>query len=146
MTATPETTRTTDVRARLDEIRAREQAATEGHWGTYYDGKGTYTVEAQPRLIPGQGNVNAGTVATLVGEHGDDQTYANARFVARARQDVQFLLDLVAELGSLVQDLADPELCSLDHHGYCQTHGWTATDPACPDRRAQALFPEIREG
>jgi len=105
MTATPETTRTTDVHARLTEIRDREQVATPGHWGTYYDGQGTYTVEAQPRLIPGQGNVTAGTVATLVGEHGDGQTYANARFIAHAREDVPFLLDLVAELGSLVETL-----------------------------------------
>lgn len=105
MTATPETTRHTNVPARLAEIRDREQAATDGHWGTYYDGKGTYTVEAQPCLIPGQGNVNAGTVATLVGEHGDSQTYANARFTAHARDDVPFLLDLVTELGSLVETL-----------------------------------------
>jgi hypothetical protein len=97
MTATP----------RIDEIRAREKAATPGHWGTSYDGKGTYTVEAQPRLIPDEGNVNAGTVATLSGEHGDGQTYANARFTAHARDDVTFLLDRVAELEALVKDPTD---------------------------------------
>lgn len=105
MTATPETTRTANVQARLTDIRAREQAATDGHWGTYYDGNGTYTIEAQPHLIIGQGNVSAGTVATLVGEHADGQTYANARFMAYAREDVPFLLDLVAELGSIVETL-----------------------------------------
>lgn len=105
MTATPETIRVTNVRARLAEIRAREQAATAGHWGTHYDGKGTYTIEAQPRLIPGQGNVSEGVVATLSGEHGDGQTYANARFAAHAREDVPFLLGLVAELGGLVESL-----------------------------------------
>lgn len=96
MTATPETT--VDVQKRLEEIRAREAAATPGHWGTYYDGQGTYTIEAQPRLIPGHGNVSEGKVATLEGEHGDGVTYANARFTAHAREDVPFLLDLVAEL------------------------------------------------
>jgi len=105
MTATPETTRKPNVYARLSEIRDREQAATPGHWGTSYDGQGTYTVEAQPRLIPGQGNVSAGTVATLAGVHGDGQTYANARFTAHARDDVPFLLDLVTELGGLVEAL-----------------------------------------
>jgi len=90
MTATPATT--TDVQKRLEEIRAREASATPGHWGTYYDGRGTYTVEAQPRLIPGHGNVNEGKVATLEGEHGDGQTYANARFTAHAREDIPFLL------------------------------------------------------
>jgi hypothetical protein len=105
MTTTPDTTRTVKVHSRLAEIRAREEAATPGHWGTCYDGQGTYTVQAQPRLIPAEGNVNAGTVATLVGEHGDSQTYANARFTAHAREDVPFLLDLVAELGGLVENL-----------------------------------------
>jgi hypothetical protein len=91
MTTTPETD------TRIDEIRAREQAATPGHWGTYYDGEGTYTVQAQPRLIPGTGNVSSGDIATLSGEHGDGKTYANARFIAHARADVAYLLDRVAE-------------------------------------------------
>jgi hypothetical protein len=96
MTTTPDTS------TRIDEIRAREQAATPGHWGTYYDGKGTYTVQAQPRLIPGTGNVTAGDVATLSGEHGDGQTYADARFIGHAREDVPYLLDRVAELEAQV--------------------------------------------
>lgn len=83
---------------RIEEIRARAEAATPGHWGTYYDGKGTYTIEAQPRLIPGVGNVNQGAIATLAGQHGDGQTYHDARFAAHAREDVPFLLSRVAEL------------------------------------------------
>lgn len=98
---------TTDVQARLAEIRARADAATPGHWGTYYDGKGTYTIEAQPRLIPGHGNVSEGVVATLTGEHGDGMTYANARFAAHARDDVPFLLDRIAELESQVKRVRD---------------------------------------
>lgn len=105
MTTTPETT--TDVQKRLEEIRAREAAATPGYWGTCYDGQGAYTVEAQPRLIPGHGNVNEGTVATLEGEHGDGQTYANARFTAHAREDVPFLLERVAELEAQVKRVRD---------------------------------------
>ncbi|MFG2540621.1 hypothetical protein ACGFU4_35825 [Streptomyces sp. NPDC048511] len=86
--------------ARIDEIRAREADATPGHWGTYYDGVGTYAIEAQPRFVPGTGaaSVNEGIVATLVGEHGDAQTYADASFIASAREDVKYLLDRVAGL------------------------------------------------
>jgi hypothetical protein len=96
---------------RIDEISAREKAATPGHWGTYYDGKGTYTVQAQPRLIPGVGNVTGGDIATLVGEHGDGQTYANARFTAHARDDIKFLL----------QELADTQL-ARDFHQNSARH------------------------
>lgn len=129
----------------LEEIRAREAAATPGHWGVHYDGKGTYTIEAQPRLIPGVGNVREGVVATLHGEHADAQPYHDSGFMARAREDVPFLLDRVAELEGLVRDLTDPDPCHFDHHGYCQAHGWMDTDPACPHGRAHALFPETKE-
>lgn len=48
-------------------------------------------------------------------------------------------------LTELVKDLTDPDPCRFDHHGYCQAHGWTATDPACPHGRAHALYPETKE-
>ena len=85
---------------RVEEIRARVDAATPGHWGTSCDGQGTYTVEAQPRFVPGSGTVSVseGIVATLAGGHGDEQTYHDARFTAHAREDVPFLLDRIAEL------------------------------------------------
>ncbi|GAA1065286.1 hypothetical protein [Streptomyces asiaticus] len=78
---------------RLADIKAREQAATPGHWGTSYDSNGTYTVQAQPRLIPSEGPVNDGDIATLTGTHGDEQTYHNARFTAHARDDVKWLVE-----------------------------------------------------
>ncbi len=96
MTATPETTAA--VQKRLDEIRAREQAATPGRWGTEYDGEGTYYVHARLRTTSQEGMTSDGVVATLHGEHGDGITYANARFTAHARDDVKYLLDHVAEL------------------------------------------------
>jgi hypothetical protein len=130
---------------RIAEIRARVNAATPGHWGTYYDGEGTYIIEAQPRLIPGVGNVREGVVATLRGEHDDAQPYRDSGFMARAREDVPFLLDRVAELEALVKDLTDPDRCYFDHHGYCQAHGWTAIDPACPHGRAHTLLPDTKE-
>ncbi|MBE4761765.1 hypothetical protein [Streptomyces caniscabiei] len=45
-----------------------------------------------------------------------------------------------SSLLELVDDLRDPDPCWYDHHGYCQAHGWTATDPRCPDARAAELF------
>ncbi|MFD4795950.1 hypothetical protein [Streptomyces anulatus] len=92
--------------ARIDEIRTRTDAATQGHWGTNYDGKGTYTVEARPGLDPNQGSVNEGAVATLTGGHGDEQTYQNARFIAHVREDVPYLLDRVAELEARLREHA----------------------------------------
>lgn len=80
---------------RLAEIREREQAATAGPWGTCYDGKGTYAIQSGCRLSLATGFTSDGDIATLHGEHGDGQTYANADFMARAREDVR---DLLAEL------------------------------------------------
>jgi hypothetical protein len=130
---------------RIAEIRARAEAATPGHWGVHYDGKGTYTIEAQPRLVPGIGSVREGVVATLRGQHDDAQPYRDSGFMARAREDVPFLLDRVAELEGLVKELTDPDACWFDHHGHCQAHGWPYTEPACPNGRAQTLFPELKE-
>ena len=100
MTTSPEKTATA---RRLDEIRARADAATPGHWGVHYDNNGTYTIEAQPRLIPGVGNVREGVVAVVQGEHQDSQPYRDSGFIARAREDVPFLLDRVAELEAQVE-------------------------------------------
>lgn len=57
---------------------------------------------------------------------------------ARAAEELKPLTDLVKEL-------TDPDPCHFDHHGYCQAHGWMATEPACPHSRAQALFPDTKE-
>lgn len=45
----------------------------------------------------------------------------------------------LAETRAIIVDLTDPDPCWYDHHGHCQAHGWTATDPACPHARAKAL-------
>jgi hypothetical protein len=45
----------------------------------------------------------------------------------------------------LIRDLADPDPCWFDHHGYCQAHGWTATNPRCPHARAAARIAEGTE-
>ncbi|MFI1161313.1 hypothetical protein [Streptomyces sioyaensis] len=83
---------------RLAEIREREQEATKGPWGTYYDGKGTYTVQSVCCVSLATGFTSDGDIATLNGEHGDGQAYANADFIARAREDVRALLAEVDRL------------------------------------------------
>lgn len=45
----------------------------------------------------------------------------------------------IRRLHALIADLADPDPCYLDHHGYCQTHGWLAVDPPCPHERARKM-------
>ena len=41
---------------------------------------------------------------------------------------------------ALVRDFVDTDSCRSDHHGHCQTHGWTTINPSCPHYRArQAL-------
>jgi hypothetical protein len=42
----------------------------------------------------------------------------------------------------LIGDLVDDEDCSLDHHGYCQTHYWFA-DSECPQARAKRWLDEL---
>lgn len=44
------------------------------------------------------------------------------------------------ELLELIDQMRDPDPCWYDHHGYCQAHGWMATEPRCPHARAAELF------
>jgi hypothetical protein len=41
---------------------------------------------------------------------------------------------------ALLEDLADPDPCQYDHHGYCQAHGWLQIEPRCPHLRAKELL------
>jgi hypothetical protein len=89
---------------RLAEIQKREQAATPGTWGTYYDGN-TYYLAANMRLTA------AGATCTReIGElpDGDDKTQAfhDAMFIGRARTDIPWLLAEVARLQGEVDTLA----------------------------------------
>ena len=47
-----------------------------------------------------------------------------------------------ADIQQLIVDLTDEDPCRFDHHGYCQAHGWMATDPRCPHARAKELLAE----
>lgn len=45
------------------------------------------------------------------------------------------------QLLDLIYDLADDGQCRLDHHGYCQEHGWMETTE-CPHARARRVLVE----
>ncbi|WP_460786207.1 hypothetical protein, partial [Microbacterium tumbae] len=108
MTATPETTVVPS--DRTGEIRKREQAATPGPWGIYFDGV-VYDLVAdlQPsstgyRCRRGIGRLdeepidNDPTHRDWTERDDAKQVFHDAEFVAHARRDVPFLLDRVAEL------------------------------------------------
>lgn len=83
---------------KLAEIAAREAAATPGPWGSHRDLDGVYTVEANPRVSLAEGMAHDGVVATVHPVDGDQEAYANVRFIAHAREDVPALLARIAEL------------------------------------------------
>ncbi|MCA1224105.1 hypothetical protein [Streptomyces sp. 8L] len=78
------------------EIRARVDAATPGPWGTVRDLTGTYTIQHGTRRQLEEGFASDGRVAVLTGY--EETAYANGSFIARARQDMTWLLDRVANL------------------------------------------------
>lgn len=48
----------------------------------------------------------------------------------------------IGELLQLLWQLTDDDTCSLDHHGYCQTHGWFDDWIKCANARARAILKE----
>lgn len=52
-------------------------------------------------------------------------------------------MDLTDQIAELLDDLTDPDPCWFDHHGYCQAHGWMATEPRCPHARAKDVLAEL---
>lgn len=52
-------------------------------------------------------------------------------------------MDDADQIVELLLDLTDPDPCWFDHHGYCQAHGWMATDRRCPHARAKELLAEL---
>lgn len=111
----------------LEAIEQRTNAATQGPW--HYNG----------RILWGRD------------EHGrvKAETPADREFTQHARTDVPDLVARARELEeenqklrALVDDLADDGTCWYDHHGYCQEHGWFATDPRCPHARARDIAKE----
>jgi hypothetical protein len=53
------------------------------------------------------------------------EALANAHLIAAA-----------PDMYEALKDMVDPDDCSVDHHGYCQTHGWLQSG-LCPHFRAK---------
>lgn len=132
----------------LDAIEARANAATEGPWKHYpRPNSGPFAYQNEPFPIVYRDHPTAGVGLVIL--TADRGTEADVAFSAHARTDVPALVAWVRELEeenqklrALVADLADDGTCWYDHHGYCQEHGWFATDPKCPHARARQITQE----
>ncbi len=58
-------------------------------------------------------------------------------------EQIQALLSMIKKRDKIIEDFIDPNECSYDHHGNCQEHGWTGTNPPCPHKRAKVLLKEL---
>ncbi len=47
------------------------------------------------------------------------------------------------EVINILKDLIDPNDCNIDHHGYCQEHGWLQSG-LCPQFRAKMFLKEAK--
>ena len=47
---------------------------------------------------------------------------------------------ILVQAMEIIGDLVDDDPCSFDHHGYCQSHAWFATEQSCPHGRGKALL------
>ena len=96
----------------LDAIQARANAATPGPWGSHRDLNAVYTVQARPRTTR-DGMENDGAIATLAAGRTDAESYANARFIAAAREDVDALVAEVRRLRAVLDAEKSAHLFTL---------------------------------
>jgi hypothetical protein len=80
-----------------------------------------------------------------LGRHLGRTIYRNNQLIGvmDTPEDGRLVVDALNQaepLTALVRDLYDDGECWYDHHGYCQGHGWTKTDPTCPHARAKTLL------
>lgn len=60
------------------------------------------------------------------------------------------VFDLLRESLDILKDMVDSDECQYDHHGNCQTHGWSNSNSdgiiisSCPHKRAKKLLERIR--
>ena len=113
--------------SRLEDIKAREQAATPGPWvAGYPDGRSPETVFMQPvfesetwedREVNWYGY---GTEGTIFDEGG--HTAADAAFIAHAREDVPALLAVAEAAGRLLDDQYCPATSGGTEGKWCLNH------------------------
>lgn len=68
-----------------------------------------------------------------------------SRILDNARTREEELEQQLDAARQLISDFVDPDPCHYDHHGYCQAHGWFATEPACPHARAKKILPSEQD-
>lgn len=73
--------------------------------------------------------------ATKIGQH----YRVIAAIIEQDKKTASLFQSAQAEAVNLLKDLTDPDDCSLDHHGYCQTHGWLQ-EGLCPHFRAKMFL------
>lgn len=106
-----------DQRPRLAEIRARVEKATQGPWTATagYDGGATVAIMRDWR----DWREGYGGGASVLGPEAwihsaqKHQPDANAEFIAHAREDIPYLLDLLASSESVPPPLSELVTCSL---------------------------------
>lgn len=65
--------------------------------------------------------------------------YVRAGEIMRKALDARYEEGVKAERARIVEimeNLVDDDLCTYDHHGYCQTHGWMSSS-TCPHKLGQ---------
>lgn len=60
----------------------------------------------------------------------------------------QLLVERNNKLHPLLRDMTDPDDCSFDHHGGCQTHGYLSLEPGelCPHEEARQWLAQFQDG
>ncbi|MEZ3180347.1 hypothetical protein KYY02_17130 [Streptomyces pimonensis] len=126
------------------EIAKRADAASRGLWGSHRDLNGAYTIQARPRTTR-YGMENDGDIATLAADRTDAESYANARFIAHAREDVPALL---AELAAVraERDQARARIAEHMHEAACPVAEIQMRMLGCPGFEGNPVAPDLCAG
>jgi len=120
---------------KLSEIRAREQAATEGPWRVGRDSLDCETPWPS-RIIA----LRDGKHIAHLAKAGTSEK--DAAFLVRARTDIPYLLDLVERMGERLDSFVANHSTITTMTPETHTSGYTCTCGLC--KRARALLEEIK--
>lgn len=68
-----------------------------------------------------------------------EQLAGRERLIEGQRRIIRKLRSQEWQARKLAGELADPNPCRLDHHGYCQAHSWMSADE-CPHSKAKKII------
>ena len=119
----------------LDAIEERAARATPGPWETFVEAEST------------RGFVFGTDDYALARCLDKEASEADAAYIAAAHpQAVLALLDDLRDARELLGTFIDEEPCSLDHHGFCQAHGWFGERECNMARARRWLAPDPPAG